>query len=111
MWHNGEARDRESADVMLAVMKTLANLDAKERRKKQDGKFGAEYEGKKFMCPSRSQGVANGERVVVTRLLDKGRPHTYEALGLREGLQASSGKRSWPATRGWSSSRRCPAAG
>src|SRR5262249_18640118 len=29
VWHNGEARDRESGDVMLAVMKTLSNLDAK----------------------------------------------------------------------------------
>jgi type II secretory ATPase GspE/PulE/Tfp pilus assembly ATPase PilB-like protein len=87
VWHNGEARDRESADVMLAVIKTLAALDAKERRKKQDGKFGAEYEGKKFMCPVTCQGVANGERVVVSRLHDKGRPRTYEAIGLREGLR------------------------
>lgn len=87
VWHNGEARDRESADVMLAVIKTLCNLDAKERRKKQDGKFGAQYEGKKFLCPVTCQGVANGERVVVARVFDKGRPKNYEALGLREGLR------------------------
>jgi type II secretory ATPase GspE/PulE/Tfp pilus assembly ATPase PilB-like protein len=87
VWHNGEARDRESADVMLAVMKTLANLDAKERRKKQEGKFGAVFDGKKFMLPITAQGVANGERVVVNRLFDKGRPHNYEAIGLREGLK------------------------
>ena len=31
--------DRESGDVMLAVMKVLANLDMGERRKKQSGKF------------------------------------------------------------------------
>jgi type II secretory ATPase GspE/PulE/Tfp pilus assembly ATPase PilB-like protein len=87
MWHNGEAREREGADVMLAVMKTLANLDAKERRKKQEGKFGAVYDGKKLMVPLTCQGVANGERVVVNRVFDKGRPHTYEAIGLREGLK------------------------
>ncbi|HYO24268.1 MAG TPA: ATPase, T2SS/T4P/T4SS family, partial [Lacipirellulaceae bacterium] len=87
VWHNGEARDRESADVMLAVMKTLANLDAKERRKKQDGKFAATFESKKYMFPLTSQGVANGERVVITRLFDKGRPKTYDELGMREGIK------------------------
>lgn len=45
MWHNGEAREREASDVMLAVMKTLANLDVKDRRKKQEGQFGAKYGG------------------------------------------------------------------
>jgi type II secretory ATPase GspE/PulE/Tfp pilus assembly ATPase PilB-like protein len=87
MWHNGEARDRASADVLLAVMKTLANLDAKERRKKQDGKFAAVFDGKKLMMPLSCQGVANGERVVVSRVFDKGRPHNYDAIGLREGLK------------------------
>lgn len=87
VWHNGEARDRESADVMLAVMKTLANLDAKERRKKQEGKFGAVYDGKKMMMPVSCQGIANGERVVVSRVFDKGRPHNYDGIGLREGLK------------------------
>jgi type II secretory ATPase GspE/PulE/Tfp pilus assembly ATPase PilB-like protein len=87
VWHNGEARDRESADVQLAVMKTLANLDAKERRKKQEGKFGAIFEGQKLLCPLSCQGVANGERVIVTRVFDKGRPHNYDAIGLREGLK------------------------
>jgi len=87
VWHNSEARDRESGDVMLAVMKTLANLNAKERRQKQSGQFGAQFEGQKFLCPLVSQGTANGERVVVSRLFEKGRPHTYDALGIREGLR------------------------
>ena len=51
VWHNSEARDRESGDVMLAVMKTLANLNANERRKKQEGKFGAKYKDQSFICP------------------------------------------------------------
>jgi type II secretory ATPase GspE/PulE/Tfp pilus assembly ATPase PilB-like protein len=85
--HNGEARDRESADVLLAVLKTLCNLDPKERRKKQDGKFGAAHAGKKFLCPVTCQGTQTGERVFVFRQFDKGRPRTYEAIGLREGLR------------------------
>lgn len=87
VWHNGEARDRESGDVMLAVMKTLANLDVKDRKRKQEGRFGAKYEGKKHLLPITTQGVANGERVILTRVNEKAKPHTYESLGLRESLQ------------------------
>jgi type II secretory ATPase GspE/PulE/Tfp pilus assembly ATPase PilB-like protein len=87
VWHNGDARDRESGDVMLAVMKTLANLDAKDRRRKQSGQFGAKYENKKYLLPLTTQGVANGERVVLSRLNEKAKPHNYDALGMREGLK------------------------
>ncbi len=65
VWHNGDARDRESGDVMLAVMKTLANLNASERRKKQEGKFAAKYKDHSYVCPIASQGVPTGERVVL----------------------------------------------
>jgi type II secretory ATPase GspE/PulE/Tfp pilus assembly ATPase PilB-like protein len=86
VWHNGEARDRESSDVMLAVMKTLSNLDVKERRKKQEGKFGAKFEGHSFLCPMSSQGVATGERVVMSLRGEKQHFKSYSELGMREGL-------------------------
>lgn len=87
VWHNGEARDRESGDVMLAVMKTLANLSASERRKKQEGKFAAKYEGHSFICPISSHGVPTGERVVLQLL--GGFQQTfkkYDDLGIRAKL-------------------------
>ena len=87
VWHNGDARDRESGDVLLAVVKTLANLNAKERRAKQEGKFGAALAGQTYLCPISSQGVANGERVVISRLNPKARPHTYESLGMRDAVK------------------------
>ena len=90
--HNGEARDRESGDVMLAVMKTLANLDPKDRKKKQAGRFAAKYENKKHLLPIVSQGVANGERVIVSRVNEKAKPHTYDSLGLREALKEKWGE-------------------
>ncbi len=87
VWHNGEARDRESGDVMLAVMKTLANLNATERRKKQDGKFGAKYKEHSFICPITSQGVPTGERVMVQLLGGYQRNfRKYEDLGMRQKL-------------------------
>lgn len=68
VWHNSDGRDRESGDVMLAVMKTLANLNASERRKKQESKFTVKYKDHSFVCPISSQGVQTGERVVVQLL-------------------------------------------
>ena len=87
VWHNSEARDRESGDVMLAVMKTLANLNATERRKKQEGKFAAKYKDQSFVCPITSQGVPTGERVVVQLLGGYQRSFKhYEDLGMRPKL-------------------------
>lgn len=65
VWHNGQPLDRESGDVMLAVMKTLANLNAAERRARQEGRFGAEYRGKKYLFRITSRGVETGERAIV----------------------------------------------
>ncbi|MEM8945303.1 MAG: ATPase, T2SS/T4P/T4SS family [Planctomycetota bacterium] len=87
MWHNGEAREREASDVMLAVMKTLSNLDVQDRRSKQAGKFGAKFEGKNYLCSMVSQGVSTGERVIVTRSGTKQTFENYDDLGMREGLQ------------------------
>ncbi|HEX3599300.1 MAG TPA: ATPase, T2SS/T4P/T4SS family [Lacipirellulaceae bacterium] len=84
VWHNGDARDRESGDVMLAVMKTLGNLNASERRKKQESKFGAKYKDHSFVCPIASQGVPTGERVVLQLLGGAQQSFKrYEDLGMR----------------------------
>jgi type II secretory ATPase GspE/PulE/Tfp pilus assembly ATPase PilB-like protein len=87
VWHNGEARERESSDVMLAVMKTLANLNAAERRKKQSGKFAAKYQDHSYMCPLDTQGVQTGERVMLSLLGGYQRSFkSYEDLGMRSKL-------------------------
>lgn len=88
VWHNGEARERDSGDVMLAVMKQLGNLDITERRKKQEGKFAAKYNSIQYLCPFTSQGVQTGERVLLelvggaqAKLLN------YDDLGMREKIR------------------------
>ena len=87
VWHNGEATERESGDVMLAVMKTLTNLNVKDRRNKQKGQFGAKYEGKSFLCPLVTQGVSTGERVILSRTVAKQDFSSYEDLGMRAGIK------------------------
>ena len=65
MWHATDARDREESDVMLAVFKALANLDARERRQRQSGKFAAASAGTDYACRFASTGTDTGERAIV----------------------------------------------
>ena len=87
VWHSGRSVDRESGDVMLAVMKVLSNLDMTDRRKKQSGKFGAKYNGHSYVLPMVSQGVKTGERVIVDLMGgQRASFRTYEDLGMRKKL-------------------------
>jgi type II secretory ATPase GspE/PulE/Tfp pilus assembly ATPase PilB-like protein len=87
VWHNGRSSDRESGDVMLAVMKVLSNLDMTDRRKKQSGKFGARYNDHSYVLPIVSQGVKTGERVIVDLMGGQRASYrTYEELGMRKKL-------------------------
>lgn len=93
VWHNGDARDRESGDVMLAVIKTLANLNASERRKKQESKFAAKYKDHSYVCPVMSQGVPTGERVVLQLLGGAQRSFKkYGDLGMRSKMAEQWGE-------------------
>ena len=65
VWHNGEARDRESGDTLLATMKTLATANPAERRARQAGSFEAAEGKHKRVCDFTSQGTKSGERAVV----------------------------------------------
>lgn len=88
VWHNGDARDRESGDVMLAVMKQLANLNIGERSKKQVGQFAAKYNNHSYLCPIESQGVKTGERVSIGMKGGEQREFkSFAALGMRDKLR------------------------
>ncbi|EAQ80368.1 ATPase, T2SS/T4P/T4SS family [Blastopirellula marina] len=86
VWHAGEARDRESSDLMLALMKLLANLKPEDRRSRQQGTFGANIAKKKYVCKISSQGVPTGERVLLEFSGDDPKLATLVDLGMREKL-------------------------
>jgi type II secretory ATPase GspE/PulE/Tfp pilus assembly ATPase PilB-like protein len=87
VWHNGRTTDRESGDVMLAVIKVLANLDMTDRRKKQSGKFGAKYKEHSYVLPVVSQGVKTGERVIIDLMGgQRASFRTYDDLSMRKKL-------------------------
>jgi type II secretory ATPase GspE/PulE/Tfp pilus assembly ATPase PilB-like protein len=84
VWHNGDPREREPADVMLAVIKTLASLDINERVKRQYGSLGATYQGHTYTGHLDSQGAQSGERVLFTLDDNKLPFKTLDDLGVRE---------------------------
>jgi type II secretory ATPase GspE/PulE/Tfp pilus assembly ATPase PilB-like protein len=81
VWNPGQGLEREPGDMLGAVLKTICALNAAERRARQSGGFGAEFEGKKYSCRLTSQGTKTGERLLIQfanpnvkkqRLLDLG---------------------------------------
>jgi type II secretory ATPase GspE/PulE/Tfp pilus assembly ATPase PilB-like protein len=79
--------NREVGDMMLAVMKKMANLNIMDRRSRQEGKFRTEFGGNKYDTMLLSQGTQTGERVVVTFTLVTKHIRTLEELGMRDGLR------------------------
>ncbi|HEY2827785.1 MAG TPA: hypothetical protein VGJ04_09320, partial [Pirellulales bacterium] len=65
VWHNVDPRDRNSGDMLVAVLKTMAGLDANERVKRQNGTLATDYQNIHYFCKLQSQGVENGERIIV----------------------------------------------
>ena len=87
VWHAADPREREPSDVMLAVMKKLANLNIEERRARQEGHFRAKYQEGRYLVKLVSQGTKTGERVVV-ELEDETMPFSsLEDLGMREKMR------------------------
>jgi type II secretory ATPase GspE/PulE/Tfp pilus assembly ATPase PilB-like protein len=85
-WQNGDAREREPSDALLAVLKTIAALNPAERRARQQGKFAVEMKKRKFAVSMTSQGTQTGERVVFQ--FDEGGAKFKKLpdLGMREKL-------------------------
>lgn len=79
--------NREVGDMILAVMKKLANLNIMDRRSRQEGKFRTEFGGNKYETTLLSQGTQTGERVLVTFVLITKHIPTLEELGMRDGLR------------------------
>ncbi|HVC98837.1 MAG TPA: ATPase, T2SS/T4P/T4SS family [Pirellulales bacterium] len=65
VWNPGQGLEREPGDMLLAVVKTICALNAGERRARQAGSFGAEFEKTKRSCRLTSQGTKTGERALI----------------------------------------------
>lgn len=86
VWHSMPDRDRQSGDYMLATLKKLANLNYQERRARQEGEFGADFQRATTTCTIISQGVKTGERVAIHLDDGKKKLESLEDLGMRPKL-------------------------
>ncbi len=87
VWHNVEPREREPGEMMVAVLKTISGNDAAERVKRQEGTFGAEYNGINYFARLQSQANNGSERVLLNLHLTKTPVLTLEDLGMRPKTQ------------------------
>jgi type II secretory ATPase GspE/PulE/Tfp pilus assembly ATPase PilB-like protein len=85
-WHDLPAMDRQTGDVMLAVMKKLGDLDPSERQARQAGEFKATFHRVSRLCQITSQGVETGERVIIRMVDPKQEQMSLEDLGMREAV-------------------------
>ena len=87
IWHAGNPMDRETGDYMLATLKQLAGMDYRERRERQTGSFGTQFQKSKQKIRLVSQGVATGERVIVYLSWKKDNIEKVADLGMRDSMQ------------------------
>lgn len=87
VWMNVEPRDRPSGDAMLVVMKKIASLNPQDRRSRQEGKFGAVFRSKEYLCRIATQGVKTGERVLIKIATRKPVFETLDELGMRPAMR------------------------
>ena len=87
IWHNVEPRDRETGDVLLAVLKKISALSMEERRAKQEGVFRIKYRATKYTCELASQGTKTGERAIVEFVPSKSPFKSLEDLGMRDKMR------------------------
>lgn len=86
VWQNAEPQDRETGDAVLAVLKSIAALDPADRRSRQEGAFGAEFEKNRISVKLLTQGTKTGERALL-QFVDGTTPFTkLTDLGMRESL-------------------------
>jgi len=92
MWHELPRRDRQSGDAMLASMKCLGNMDARERRAKQNGTFKVQFMHVKGPCTLTTQGVQTGERAILDLTCNRVKLDRLKDLGMREKMRERIGE-------------------
>jgi type II secretory ATPase GspE/PulE/Tfp pilus assembly ATPase PilB-like protein len=84
--HAAEPFDRPTGDAVINVFKVLSAMDISEKRKPQDGSFGATLQGRSLDFRVATSGSKSGEKLVM-RILDNSSAITkLEELGMRPKL-------------------------
>jgi len=81
--HSAEPFDRPTGDAVLNVFKVLAAMDISEKRKPQDGSFGAKLESRSVDFRVATSGSKSGEKMVMRILDNASAVGKLEEVGLR----------------------------
>jgi general secretion pathway protein E len=88
VWNNAEPWPREQAEPALEALKIVCGLNLQDRRNRQEGQFGVEFQKKdKYAATLVCQGTAAGERVVIQLEGKKAKFDTFESLGMRQKME------------------------
>jgi type II secretory ATPase GspE/PulE/Tfp pilus assembly ATPase PilB-like protein len=81
--HAAEPFDRPTGDAVVNIFKVLAAMDISEKRKPQDGSFGAKLEGREVDFRVATAGSKTGEKLVMRILDNASSVSRVEEIGLR----------------------------
>jgi type II secretory ATPase GspE/PulE/Tfp pilus assembly ATPase PilB-like protein len=84
--HAAEPFDRPTGDAVVNVFKVLSAMDISEKRKPQDGSFGAQLQGRGLDFRVATSGSKAGEKLVMRILDNSGKVTKLEDLGMRTKL-------------------------
>jgi general secretion pathway protein E len=84
--HAAEPFDRPTGDAVINIFKVLAALDISEKRKPQDGSFGAKTEGREIDFRVATSGSKGGEKLVMRILDNAATVARLDEVGLRPKL-------------------------
>lgn len=87
VWHDAQARDRETSDPALEALKILCGLNPQDRQSRQEGTFFAQHRGEKLPATLSCQGTQTGERVVVQVERKKTKFNSLDEAGMRSKMQ------------------------
>ena len=86
--HAAEPFDRPTGDAVINIFKVLGALDISEKRKPQDGSFGAKLEGRELEFRIATSGSKSGEKMVMRILDNSTGVSRLEDAGMRTKLVA-----------------------
>jgi type II secretory ATPase GspE/PulE/Tfp pilus assembly ATPase PilB-like protein len=84
--HAAEPFDRPTGDAVINVFKVLSAMDISEKRKPQDGSFGAKLQARELDFRVATSGSKAGEKLVMRILDSSGGVTKLEELGMRNKL-------------------------
>ncbi len=84
--HAAEPFDRPTGDAVINVFKVLSAMDISEKRKPQDGSFGAKLQGREVDFRVATSGSKSGEKLVMRILDNTASVSKLEDLGMRPKL-------------------------